>query len=421
LNRINLPPAELIDTDLSSYVADELQGLRESPQKLAFATDEYARRLALARRLMEREGLDALVVSSPDGMCWLHGYQSRWYLGHSPTSWPPLVCSVIRTDSDEIIHFDDEHHRELIRITSVADRLCLWDDRQEVDGFRFILRALRAEGLVDGRIGQEMWSHVPNRVVSERLSHALEASGFTVSDASLLLREARRVKSEPEIKMIEEAARVCDAGLLALRDALVPGMTEQEAWAVMVSGMSALGGEPAAIHESVVVGPIQLGHAFSSNRQIEEGDCVCADPCGVVRRYHANIERFFAIGEPPSELAKIAQIEAGAFDVLCQVAKSGTLVKEVNRALREYLRESGVWGIQSWNGGYELGLSFPPDWVGEWYFSIDEVEPEGVIEAGMVSNYESIILYPMIDTIVYGAEGARTLSKVPLDILVVDA
>lgn len=406
------------DGKLAAYVAGSLRDLHERPTELAFEPGEYARRFALVRRLMERDGLDALIVSSPDGMCWLHGYQSRWYLGHSPTAWPPLVCSVIRLDSEKITHFDDAHHRELLRITSVADDLRLWDDREAEDGIAFILKELRATGLNGGRIGQEWWSHVPNRAVSQQLSTALEGQGFEVSDASRLLREARTIKSQPEIEMIEEAARVCDAGLIALRDALVPGMTEQEAWAAMVSGMSAAGGEPAAIHESVVVGPIQMGHAFSSGRKIKRGDVVCADPCGVVRRYHANVERFFVFDEPSEELARISKIEAGAFDVLCDVAKAGTPIREVNQALRDYLADAGVWGIHSWNGGYELGLSFPPDWVGEWHFSIDDVEPEGVIEAGMVSNYESIVAYPMIDTIVYGEDGARTLSGLPLDVLV---
>jgi hypothetical protein len=35
----------------------------------------------------------------------------------------------------------------------------------------------------------------------------------------------------------------------------------------------------------------------------------------------------------------------------------------------------------------------------------------------MVTNYESIILYPMTDTLVIGPQGGRTLSSLPLDVL----
>ena len=63
-----------------------------------------------------------------------------------------------------------------------------------------------------------------------------------------------------------------------------------------------------------------------------------------------------------------------------------------------------------------LGISFPPDWVGEWTFTVGE-SADDVFRAGVVTNYESIVLYPMIDTVVFGDDGARTLSALPLDVM----
>ena len=75
-----------------------------------------------------------------------------------------------------------------------------------------------------------------------------------------------------------------------------------------------------------------------------------------------------------------------------------------------------------WVGGYELGLNrFPPDWVGSFYFSVHEESPEGVIEENTVTNYESNFApVDLIDTLVYHKEGAETLSKVPLEVVVID-
>ncbi len=64
-----------------------------------------------------------------------------------------------------------------------------------------------------------------------------------------------------------------------------------------------------------------------------------------------------------------------------------------------------------WVGGYELGISFPPDWVGEFVFAAEDEAPEGVFRSGMVTNCESIFRPGLIDTIVYEKEGARRLSK----------
>jgi Xaa-Pro dipeptidase len=87
--------------------------------------------------------------------------------------------------------------------------------------------------------------------------------------------------------------------------------------------------------------------------------------------------------------------------------------------LRAYYEDAGVWGLRSWMGSYELGLSLPPEWVGEWVFSVGDEDPEGVIEAGMVTNFESRVLYSMIDTLVYEDTGARVLSNTARELIAV--
>jgi Xaa-Pro dipeptidase len=168
------------------------------------------------------------------------------------------------------------------------------------------------------------------------------------------------------------------------------------------------------------VGPVELGHMFSSRKPIDTGDYLFADPCGVVNRYHGNVALTFWMGEPPKETVRLAEIEAGAYEVLRSTAKAGRRIRDVNRALRKYYLESGTWGMHAWTGGYELGISFPPDWVGEFVFTVDDEDPEGVFEASMVTNYESMIHLPMIDTVVYEEDGARTLSSLPHEIVVVE-
>lgn len=54
--------------------------------------------------------------------------------------------------------------------------------------------------------------------------------------------------------------------------------------------------------------------------------------------------------------------------------------------------------------------------MGEWTFTVGEYTDDRFRD-GVVTNYESIVLYPMIDTVVFGEDGARTLSALPLDVL----
>lgn len=402
---------------LRQLIADTYAGVDDEAPRLAFSVEEYDRRRLALQQAAQRDGFDLVVVSSPDAMCWLHGYQSRWYRAHSSTRWPAYQCTVLHVETGGMVVYDVEHHAYLLHRTSVATdlRLSVRDDRDSV--LEFMIADLGARGWLRGRVGLELHSHVPNRATSELVQAAFELNGCLVADASAVTRVVRRVKSSAEIATIERAAAVCDIGLRALQSEVRAGMTEKQAWGIMVAAMADAGGEPAALHESVVVGPIELGHAYASDRVINRGDVLCADPAGVINRYHANIERWFVVGsEPSDELYRLAEIEAKSFDILCAEAAEGVAVDDVTAQIEAHLRESGLWGLHDWNGGYEMGISFPPDWVGEWTFTVGE-SADDVFRAGVVTNYESIVLYPMIDTVVFGDDGARTLSTLPLDVL----
>ena len=402
---------------LRRLIAETYSEVDDETPRLAFTIEEYDSRRRTLQQTAQQAGFDLLVVSSPDGMCWLHGYQSRWYRAHSSTRWPAYQCTVLHVETGAIVVYDVEHHAYLLRRTSVATdlRLSARDDGDSV--LDFMITDLRRRGWLHGRVGLELHSHVPNRATSEVVQAAFQAGGCVVADASAVTRAVRRVKSPAEIATIERAAAVCDIGLRALQSGVRAGMTEKQAWGVMVAAMADAGGEPAALHESVVVGPIELGHAYASDRVINRGDVLCADPAGVVNRYHANIERWFVVGcEPSDELYRLAEIEAKSFEILCAGAADGVPVDDVTAEIEAHLREAGLWGVHDWNGGYEMGISFPPDWVGEWTFTVGE-SADDVFRTGVVTNYESIVLYPMIDTVVFGDDGARTLSTLPLDVL----
>jgi hypothetical protein len=116
---------------------------------------------------------------------------------------------------------------------------------------------------------------------------------------------------------------------------------------------------------------------------------------------------------------QISAIQAGAYELLTSIAHAGVPVKTVTMALKDYYEDAGTWGLHSWTGGYELGLSFPPDWVGEFVYTIGDDSAEGVFEANTVTNFESVVNFIMIDTVVYEETSSRTLSALPHGVVVV--
>lgn len=403
-----------LNPTIASHVQDRQEQLSAEPPVPAFPAAEYLARRHRLRKMMSDAQLDLLIVSSPEAICWLTGYSSRWWKTQSTSAWPPMQCVAISLHDDACLQFDSDEHAELIRRCSTAVEVILAAREDLTSMIALVTGELTARSwLGQGtRAGMEFGSAVPNRHCSEALEQALTSAGGQATDATALLRLARRRKSPAEVEKITRAAAICDAGLTALEHALAPGMTELEAWSVLVSAMARAGGEPAGIHECTVVGGVELGHAWSSTRVLKRGDYLFADPCGVVDRYHANVATTFFLGEPDPAVRRIGDIAGGAYEVLTATARDGVAVAGVSRALRDYYEDSGVWGLHGWTGGYELGISFPPDWVGEFVFTVGD-DVSGDFEAGLVTNYESVIHYVMIDTIVYGENSARYLSARP--------
>ena len=66
----------------------------------------------------------------------------------------------------------------------------------------------------------------------------------------------------------------------------------------------------------------------------------------------------------------------------------------------------------------DLGLAFPPDWVGAWMFDFDETAAGKVFEAGMVTYLECLFGTLLADTIIYSEGDTRTIPTVPRELLV---
>ena len=70
---------------LSYFAADEKAREAElAAARPAFEAAEYAVRLDRLRRAMSEAGVDVVLLSRPESMCWLHGYTARWYRHGGP-------------------------------------------------------------------------------------------------------------------------------------------------------------------------------------------------------------------------------------------------------------------------------------------------------------------------------------------------
>ncbi len=410
--------------------AKEMVLKHTSPSKeVPFSVNEYRKRLSRVRKLMARKKIDLLFLSAPASLFYISGYQAEWYQSQSPKIWPPASGIAIHADHDDFIHFDTEEEEVICRYTSISSDPRIYRETADTtDMLSWIVQELKKEDWLPATVGLEMWSYRPNRAVSEMFQSAFEKEGCRVIDGTDIVREVRAIKSPQEIAYVEKAAQIAEIGHKAAMESMRPGMTELDVYGEIVNAMAKAGGENPAIPVLVTSGPkCACLHALASRKKIEKGENVNIDICGVFNRYHANMARTYSIGKPNPDVAKVVELSAGAFDVIAEVIRPNLPVSEFNERMKAYYEEVGIEQDKWWFGGYELGIAFPPDWVGEFVYDVEIDAGDQLFVPGTVVNYESNFYLPhkagvsyQINTLIFTKERARILGEIPNDMIIIE-
>lgn len=397
------------------------------PEKeIPFSKAEYASRLRRIRARMREQGIDVLYLSSPESMYYVCGYRAEWYQAQSPKNWLPMSGVAIHADHDKLIMLDTEEELVMIKYTTVADDIRVFSDELPLNMVDWVVSELSEEGWLHGTVGLEMWSYRPNRMVSEVFQRALESEGCSVVDASDVVRQMRSVKSPRELEYVRRAARVADIGMNAAMEKMRPGMTELQVYGEAVRAMAEAGGENPAITMPIASGKKSAcAHALASTKKIRKGEIVNIDVCGVVNRYHANMARTFSMGKPASRVADVVRLSGGSFELLRKALRPNVQVTNIMDALKAYYEEAGIIDDRWWFGGYELGASFPPDWVGPWAYDAYTDQRGRRFVPGTVVNYESNFYLPnrsglslLINTLVFDSSKAHVMGELPNELIV---
>jgi Xaa-Pro aminopeptidase len=126
---------------------------------------------------------------------------------------------------------------------------------------------------------------------------AFAALAIELRDGSEIAERARCVKSADEIACLRESIAVCEEGLRQVREALVPGITENALWSVLHQANIALGGEYLETRLLSSGARTNPWYQEASDKRIEAGELVALDtdligPHG----YFADMSRTFLCG-----------------------------------------------------------------------------------------------------------------------------
>ena len=391
--------------------------MQNVPESLTFSLPEYERRLDRVRSELRAADIDVLLVTSPSNLFWLTDYEASWYP-------PRLPVGVAVWADGGTVFFDWTRHSEFLPFDA------LYDEAEFMDyGTAHVTVAAEiARRTPGGRVALEWSSPTPVPGVMTGLAAELTGAGCTVVEGDWIVDGQRLFKSEAELERVYAAGRIADQTFHALQERVRPGMSELDVAALVTTLMSDLGGEVPAQHPLVAAGPTAWRdvHSFPSRRPLETGDIVSIDASAVVDRYHVNLCRVFSLGGPHQRASELLAAASASLQSLCESAREGAdpavAMAAAELTLREAVPAEDIW----WTGGYALGISFPPSWVGHTYLANDG--PRRItLDQGYVSNFESILRdrrahheAAAIDTVVMDGGRLRALSEIPRELLIID-
>ena len=279
------------------------------------------------RSAMADAGADALIVNDPPSVRYLSGFTA------------PEDGTVIVLEDSAILITDG-------RYTAQADE----------------------EARIDVRIARPWFSEAA-AVVGERRV-AVEADVLVVADlrslenelgqplleTSGIVRKVRAVKSEEEIAVLREAARLTDQAFDAALEAARPGVPETDVARRIEAFLRDHGVSPS--FDIVVASGARsaMPHGRASGKPLREGDLITLDLGARLHGYHADMTRTVALGEPTDEAAALHEAVLVAQELALAGIRAGVSGKQADQVARDALAERGLAEAFVHSLGHGVGL-----------------------------------------------------------------
>lgn len=250
----------------------------------------------------------------------------------------------------------------------------------------------------------------------------LQKQGVDIHYGEGIMEEARKLKSDDEILCMRRAIASCEAAVKEMEESLVPGMSENDLWAVLHAGNIRRGGE--WIETRLLSSGPRTNPWFqeSSSRLIEANDLVAFDtdligPYG----FCCDISRTWLAGDgkPNDEQRYLYQLAATQISENTAQLKPGMHFSELSRCAMQLPTDCMPTRYGVLYHGVGLCDEYP-----SIRYAIDQADHgyEGVLQPGMCICVESFVGrhgghegVKLEDQCLITESGCETLSGYPLD------
>ena len=312
----------------------------------AIPVSELNARVAKAQRLMQQQGVRALVIEPGASMIYFTGL--RWGRSERPT------VAVIPREGEVLIvtpHFEEARTRESLPTKA---EVRTWHEHE--DAMALVADWLRGKKLANGPVAFE---ETTRWFVAERLLKA--APGLKAQSGDSIVRPCRMIKSPAELALMQMATDITIAAYRHTHGQVKAGMSGNDVATIMNGATRNLGAHGVEF-SLVLVGPAAaLPHGTREPQVIKEGQIVLMD-CGCnVFGYQSDVSRTFVFGEPTKRQREVwSQVHRGQ-EIAFETARIGTPCGAVDDAVRAYYAKLGYGPGEALPGlshrtGHGIGL-----------------------------------------------------------------
>jgi Xaa-Pro dipeptidase len=388
-----------------------------------FSPDEYQRRHQHAQKVMERDGLDALILTGGKNI-YSFGGAVTWATGLIDQRGVCQYVVLPKEGEPMLIYPHAGCHIEAAR-RMVGIR----DVRGDQGGqyAKVIADFLREHGLEEGRIGITAIDRIGPEYMGVKtyldlVDHLPKANLEFLPN---LLHELTAIKSQEEIEAMTKAGELAVQALEALVAAARPGVREYQLEAAGTHAILHGGGD---VH-LMMIGSTSMRdpkgvypNPIPSQRVLQEGDIILNEMVATYKGYSAKIGHPITVGPPTEEVeAFFKDILLGGFRALEAQLMPRKTLEDVRRAAR-FFRDKGAQSLPIIVHGLDLITALPFIYVdrvavlpgdedilpGKAYaIEISPVDSEGLLAMFMARTY------------IMTEDGKRDLTPFPMEEILV--
>ena len=380
--------------------------------KLPFSNHEYENRLNKLRLVMDKKNLDIIILTSMHNIAYYSGF---------------IYCSFGRSYGCVITKND------IYTVSANIDASQPWrrshcenviyTDWKRDNFFKAIISIIGQKN-IPKNIGIEN-DHITIEI-KEKLSSIFNFSVF--SDISKDLMEMRMIKSNEEIKIIKNGARIADIGGEEIVKNIYEGNSEIE---VSIAGRDRMEREiaksfPDAEYMDTWVW-FQSGintdgaHNPKTKRKLVNGDILSLNTFPMISGYYTALERTLFLDHVDDESLKIWEANVKVHKRGLELIKPGVKCSDICFELNELFAELGYLQYRTFGYGHSFGM------LSHFYGRESGLELrediDTVLEENMVISMEPMVMIPEgnpgaggyreHDILIVGKDNSENITKFP--------